>query len=186
MTTEIKEYLDIASVLIQIILFISLIVLVLILKAKVKILVGKVEVLHEDVTNFRTKLDPLIDDTAILVKGVNQITDKLGDGIDTSRRILEKVQNTVESINSFQKRIQDKVEPPIMDTINTYSAFVKGIRGFIDALKSRPSRIKREQLEEKYYDEDKLQFEDEIQDEFNDINKELNDVRKKLEEMKKV
>ncbi len=174
------------SIIIQIILFIAFIILIFLLSGYVKKLITKTDVLHDDISNFKIKLDPLIDDTIELVKKLNNISEKVEDNIDVLRKATDKIKTMADDIVEFKDRIQRQIEPPINDTIVFYTALIKGIRAFSERLKHYyPS--KRTTKENILFDEDKkFDYDAEIRGEYDDINKELNEVRKKLEEMKKV
>lgn len=178
--TELAQYLNITSVIIQIILFITFIVLVVALIKVLKKLILKVDDLQMDVNKYRDKVEPLIDDTHEVIKRINNISDKIENGVDSVNEAIRNVKDVVNNVVEFEQRIQRKIEPPVFDTINTYIAIIKGIKTFIEKIKSgRESVIERsEGLDSEIYD-------DEIREEYNDINKELNEVRKKLDDMKK-
>lgn len=170
------------SIIIQIILFIAFIVLIFSLSRYVKKLIGKTDELKDDVNNFKIRLEPLIDDTLDLVKKLNVISGKVEENIDTIKKATEKVKDLTEDIYDFKNNLQKKIEPPINDTINFYNALIRGVKAFTDRLKGQ----KEKQPSDNLLFDDKIDYDVEIREEYNDINKELNEVRKKLEEMKRV
>jgi uncharacterized protein YoxC len=170
------------SIIIQIILFIAFIVLIFKLSGYVKKLIGKTDELKEDINSFKLRLDPLIDDTLDLVKKLNTISGKVEENIDTIKKVTDRVKDITEDIYEFKNRLQKKIEPPINDTINFYTAIIKGIKVFTEKLKNSHGKLPADNL---LFD-DKFDYDVEIKEEYNDINKELNEVRKKLEEMKRV
>lgn len=171
------------SIIIQIILFIAFIVLIFSLTGYLKKLIIKTDELKVDLNNFKLRLDPLIEETLLLVKKLNTISEKIDDNMENVKKVTEKVKILTEDIYEFKNKLQRKIEPPINDTINFYTAIVKGIRVFTDKLKSpRSDKLSSDNL---LFD-DKIDYDLEIKEEYNDINKELNEVRKKLEEMKRV
>lgn len=171
------------SIVIQIILFIAFIVLIFSLTGYLKKLIIKTDELKVDLNNFKLRLDPLIEETLLLVKKLNTISEKIDDNMENVKKVTEKVKILTEDIYEFKNKLQRKIEPPINDTINFYTAIVKGIRVFTDKLKSpRSDKLSSDNL---LFD-DKIDYDLEIKEEYNDINKELNEVRKKLEEMKRV
>ncbi|MCE1164537.1 MAG: DUF948 domain-containing protein [Bacteroidetes bacterium] len=183
------EILNIVSVIIQIVLFIALIFVIISLTKYLKMLMAKVDVLEDDFNKFKTRVDPLIDDSRALIQKINKISDKVDDNFKYVTLTVEKIKDTVEDIIDFKDRIVRKAEPPIFETINAFAAIVKGVRTFSDTLKrNRPAGRHHDS------DGDNLLFDStdngdsefELKEQFDDINKELNDVRKKLEEMKKV
>jgi uncharacterized protein YoxC len=171
------------SIIIQIILFVAFIILIISLSNYVKKLIGKTDELKVDLNNFKVRLEPLIDDTLELVKKLNTISGKIDDNMENVKKVTERVRVLTDDIYEFKNKLQKKIEPPINDTINFYTAIVKGIKVFTDRLKSPKSeRLPSDNL---LFD-DKIDYDVEIKEEYNDINKELNEVRKKLEEMKRV
>lgn len=149
----------------------------------VKKLIGKTEELKSDLGDFKVRLEPLIDDTLDLVKKLNNISGKVEENIDTVKKVTEKIKVMTEDIYDFKNKLQRKIEPPINDTINFYNALIRGIRVFTEKLKSPREKISGD---DNLLFDDKIDYDVEIKEEYNDINKELNEVRKKLEEMKRV
>ncbi|MDD5360948.1 MAG: hypothetical protein PHN88_02365 [Ignavibacteria bacterium] len=181
------EILNIVSVIIQIILFITVIIVVMTLIKYVKMLMVKVDVLEDDFSKFKARVEPMIDDTRTLIQKLNKISDKVDDSYKYVASMIEKVKDTVDDIIDFKDRIIRKAEPPIFDTISAFTAIVKGVKTFSDTLhRNRPIR------KSYIHEDDNLLFDDngdaefELERQYDDINKELNEVRKKLEEMKKV
>ena len=181
------EILNIVSVIIQIVLFIALILVVFSLTKYLKMLMKKVDVLEEDFNKFKVRVDPLIDDSRVLIQRLNKISEKVDDNFKYVTSTIEKLKDTVEDMIDFKDRIIRKAEPPIFETINAFAAIVKGVRTFSDTMK-RNKPLRKSNIHE----DDNLLFDDngdaefELEKQYDDINKELNEVRKKLEEMKKV
>lgn len=181
------EILNIVSVIIQIILFIALIIAVFSLSNYVKLLMKRVDVLQDDFNKFKVKVDPLIDDTRTMVQKINKISDKVDDNFEYVTKTLDKLRAATDDVINFKDRIIRRAEPPIFDTINAFSAIVKGVKVFTDTWsKNKPSRTHYEVEDNNLLFDTNSDSEFELDKEYDDINKELNEVRKKLEEMKKV
>lgn len=171
------------SIIIQIILFIAFIILVFVLTGAVKKLMTKVDLLNDEFANFKVKVDPLIEDSKQLVRKLNAISEKVEGNIDAVRETVDKMRTVIDDVINFKNRIQEKIEPPLKDTINFYASIVKGIKVFFEKLREG----KKSKSEEKPILSDSASgINEKFQNDFDDINKELNEVRKKLEEMKKV
>jgi len=148
----------------------------------------KVETLQDDFTKFKIKIEPLIDETLVTLKKINSIAQTIDENLDGVKGTVDKVRNTVENITDFVEGLRRKVEPSINDTVNGYSAVVKGIRAFVEKFKSGDKMINKPYNDNLLFEPSESPDNEEydFEDEFKDINKELNEVRKKLEEMKKV
>jgi len=146
----------------------------------------RVETLQDEFNKFKVKVEPLIDDTKVLIQKVNKITDKVDDNIVYLSKAVEKVKTAIDDVVDFKDKIVRKVEPPIVDTITAFSAIVKGIKVFSETWKSkRPEKRYIKHDDELLFDAGN-DNDYELEKEYDDINKELNEVRKKLEEMKRV
>ena len=86
------------------------------------------EGLQDDVNKFKTRFDPLLDDSRKLINILNSVFGKVDDNIDVLKDSVVKVRDTVDNIIEFEQRLQSKIESPVMDSINAYSALVKGIK----------------------------------------------------------
>ena len=154
----------------------------------IKSLTIKIDSLTSDFNNFKTKVDPAIDEALVLLKKVNKVVDKIDDNILTIRSAVDKVKDTSSEIMDFALNVKRKVEPSVMNYVSAFNAFSKGTQVFFNRLKSNPDRI--ESHEENFLFDEHLENNNDntidFESEFKDINKELNEVRKKLEEMKKV
>lgn len=184
----------IVSVIIQIILFIAIIFLVLSMIKVIKSLSVRIEFLQRDFDDFKKKIEPGIEDSIILIKKVNKIADSVENNINKVEEITDKFKDFSEEVIEFGSKIKERIEPPVLDTIITFTAVFKGIKTFFEKLKSH-DKIKSSDANYLFEEKDKISespgqekmqsFDKEV-DESGDINKELNEVRKKLEEMKKV
>jgi uncharacterized protein YoxC len=176
------------SIVIQIIVFVALIFLVVSLTKIVKGLTNKVDSLQNDFEKFKTKVDPAIDETLVLLKKVNKVADKIDDNIETIKSAVDKVKDTSSEIMDFALTVKRKAEPSILNYVSAFNAFTKGTQVFFNRLKGNPDRI--EAHDENFLFDEHLENNSDttidFESEFKDINKELNEVRKKLEEMKKV
>ncbi|MCX6161440.1 MAG: DUF948 domain-containing protein [Ignavibacteriae bacterium] len=172
------------SVIIQIILFITFIVLIVSITGYVKKLMIKVDKLQDDLEKFKIRIDPVIDDTQQLVKKLNDISERIGDNISIVKNMLERVSGAADDIIRLKDRIVRSVEPPLFDSIGAFSAIVKGVKVFSEKWKSLKP-VKTHSKEDNFLFETG-NTESEADKEYNDINKELNDVRRKLEDMKRV
>ncbi|MCX7833434.1 MAG: hypothetical protein N2490_04410 [Ignavibacteria bacterium] len=182
----------IISVIIQIIVFLAVIFLVLSLIKIIKSLSARIENLQKDFDDFKVKLEPGIEDGIVLVKKLNKIADTVENNIHKFENVADKFKSFSEDVIEFGSKVKEKIEPPVLDTVTTFTAIFKGVKTFFERLKDHD---KLKSVEENYlFENTESDFgkkqesieSSELKDDFEDINKELNEVRKKLEEMKKV
>lgn len=169
---ETIQYLQIITNVIIIILFIGLVILVFGLIKAMKTISAKFEVMSSQVGDIKTKLEPAINNFNGLTENVNSVVSKVRENVDVLETVVGKVKDTTESIIDFEKKIQSQIEPPVMETINTISAVSIGIKTFMDTIKIKKDKDKKDE-----YINDKLA---EIEETIEDVNNELDKVNLKL------
>ena len=166
------QYLQIATDIIIILLFIGLVILTFTLIKTIKMVTVKIEEMSVQVKDLKTTVNPAVDKIQEMTENINGVFSKVRDNIDVLSGVVEKVKDTTDNIIEFEQRIQSKIEPPVMDTINTISAVSTGVKTFFDTYKSRNKtkdsgrKLKRE-------------IED-LKEPVEDVNEELDKVNIKL------
>lgn len=186
---ETIQYLQIATNIIIILLFIGLVILVFNLVKLVKSASSKLDEVSLQVKDIKAKIEPAIDKVKDLTENVNKVISKVNDNVEvlstvvdkvkyTADSIIEKVKDTSDSIMDFEKKVRNKIEPPIMETANTISAVSAGIKTFFDTYKNRKKKI-----ESQYGGESEV-FKD-LEETIYDVNKELEEVNSRLTDLQK-
>ena len=170
------QYTQLAVNIIIILLFIMLVVMVSLLIKSIKKITTKVEDLSGTVMTIKPKVEAAIEKVNSLTDNVGKIVTKVNDNIDVLSTVVDKVKDTADSILEFEKRVQSRIEPPVMDTVNTIAAISVGVQTFIEKLKSSKKK--------KSFPEDQG-FDIELSDSIDDVNKELEEVNAKLTDLQK-
>ncbi|MBL0105949.1 MAG: DUF948 domain-containing protein [Ignavibacteria bacterium] len=166
------QYLQIATDIIIILLFIGLVILVFTLIKTLKYFSVKIEEMSVQVKDIKSTMNPAIDKFQDLTENVNGVFLKVRDNIDVLTTVVEKVRDTTDNIIEFEQNIQSKIEPPVMNTSNTFSAVTVGVKTFFDTYKSRKN--------EKISDRELKNEIEEIEQSIVDVNEELDKVNVKL------
>lgn len=152
----------------------------------------KIDELSGSFKKFQTSLDPVIEKTSTFLDTANSITKKVDDNMAILSTTTESLKTVAENIVEFEEKLRSKIEPPVMDTITSYTAIIKGVKAFVDKFKSFRSDEKAMyddeydyEYEDGYKEPENDIYDNKIHREVEDLNKELNDVRKKIEELKK-
>lgn len=173
-------------------MFIGITIGIFVIVKQMKKVSGKIDELSDSVKKFQTSVDPIVEKASKFMDTANSIIKKVDDNMDVLSSTTESLKSVAENIVEFQQKLRSRIEPPVMDTIISYSAIVKGVRAFVDKFKSLHSKDKT-----KYDDEYDYEYEEQsdmysdnehnqkIYREVDDLNKELNEVRKKIDELKK-
>ncbi|MBS1518788.1 MAG: hypothetical protein JSS91_11930 [Bacteroidetes bacterium] len=123
-----------------IILFITIIVLMLKISRIFKHISTKMDSIALDSKEIKPKIISAFDKIGMLAENVNKATEKVNENIDVLGTVVERVKDTAESVIEFEQKIQNAIEPPVMDTVNTITAVSVGIKTFFDSWKRSKKR----------------------------------------------
>ncbi len=160
-----------------ILLFLGVLIVLFGLIKSAKKITEKVEVLTKDFADIKPKVYETVDKANSLSDNVNSFVSKINKNVDVLEDVVDKVKDTADSILDFEKRIQSKIEPPVMDTVNTISAVSVGVKTFFDSLKKNKSK-KFDEVKQSEKIED-------LEDTMADMTKELEEVNARLTDLQK-
>ncbi|MDQ3020910.1 MAG: hypothetical protein M3R36_10115 [Bacteroidota bacterium] len=174
---EALQYTQLITNIIIILLFIGLVILVFKLIKQIKKITEKVEAFSNDFNDIKPKIFETLDKVKSISDNVNKVITKVNQNVDILGTIVDKVKDTAESIIDFEKKIQSRIEPPVMDTVKTISGISAGVKTFIEVWKNK----KKNKVNSAYSSE---KF-DEMTYSMDEVNKELEEVNLKLSDLQK-
>lgn len=139
---------------------------------------ARIEKLSFDVKDIKPKVEATIDKINSVSDNVNLLVTKFNNNVDVLSTVVDKIKETADGIIEFEQRIQKKIEPPVMDTVNTIAAVSVGIKTFFDKMAEKKNR-------KVLMDEVSLTRLDEFEESLEEANKELDEVNAKLTDLQK-
>lgn len=173
-------------------MFIGIVIGIFVAIKQMKKASDKIDELSDSVKKFQTSLDPVIAKTTTFLDTANSITKKVDENMSILSTTTESLKTVADNIVEFEEKLRSKIEPPVMDTITSYTAIVKGVKTFVEKFRAYRSEDKTTyddeydyEYEEGSNESDEIIYDTKIYKEVEDLNSELNEVRKKIEELKK-
>lgn len=163
---------------ILILLFLGLVILVLKLLKTVRNISEKFDMFSDNIKDIKPKVELTIDKINSLSDNVNSLVTKINQNAEVITTVVDKVKGAAEEVIEFQQNIQKKIEPPVMDTLNTITAVSIGIKTFFDRLKETKKRKIVNDDESLNKIEDFKESMDEVSKELNEVNARLSDLQK--------
>jgi uncharacterized protein YoxC len=119
----------------QIILVFSLaglaIYLVIVL-AKVKTLLVQIE---SDVKNVSARVIPVLENMEVITSKLRSITANFDDQMTIVTNSVQSIKEIADSIVEFERRVQDRIEAPVLEVAGMLGSVVRGIAAFINRLR---------------------------------------------------
>ena len=109
----------------------SIILIVVLLR--VKTLTGE---LQEDLREIRTRSAPVLDNLEAITSKVRAITENIDEQVEGVRDSITSIRSIADDIVLLERRVQERVEGPVLDTVAYLVAIIKGLRTFIERVRA--------------------------------------------------
>ncbi len=86
--------------------------------------------LNQNLPGILTNIDEITTILSDTVHSVSEQTEGLKEGVN-------KIHDMIDNIVDFERQIRYEIESPLIETVSTISAIIKGSRAFIDVLRSK-------------------------------------------------
>ncbi len=176
---EALQYTQLITNIIIILLFLGIMILVFNLNKQFRKITKKVEGLSSDVKEIKPKVIESFDKIILLSDNINTAVKKVNENIDVLGTVVDKVKVTADSIIDFEKKVQSRIEPPVMDTVKTITAVSAGVKTFFDTWKNKSTK---KNYATGFRTDETL---DGLEDSMEEVNKELEEVNSRLSDLQK-
>jgi uncharacterized protein YoxC len=92
--------------------------------------------LEKDVREITARALPVLDNMEYITARVKSITDSIDDQVTAVRDSIASVKMVAENVVDLERRVQERIEGPILETVAFVSAVFKGVRTFVDRVRA--------------------------------------------------
>jgi len=128
---ELTEYTNIA-ITIGFIAFAALCIYLILAISKLRDSLTKIQ---EDVSEINRNALPIIENLKLITNKIRNISENVDDQVTTLRSSVESIREMTDNIVSFEKKVQNEVEGPVMEAFSFITAVVKGVKAFVTKMK---------------------------------------------------
>lgn len=111
----------------------ALCVYMIVVLVRVRDVLGNVE---KDVRDIANRALPVLDNMEYITARVKGITDSIDDQVVAVRDSIASVKQVAENVVEMERKVQERIEGPILETVALVSAVFKGVRTFIDRVRA--------------------------------------------------
>lgn len=98
-------------------------------------------VVETDIREISARAIPVLENLETITDKVRNVTDSIDEQIDMVKQSISSIKDVAENIVDFERRVQSRIETPVMETVGTFVAVFKGIQAFLSRLRAQPSRV---------------------------------------------
>jgi uncharacterized protein YoxC len=115
----------------QIIILLSLSALaiyMIVVLARLREVLGTVD---QNLKQLTAKTLPTLDNLEVITTKLRTIVVNFDEQLDSVKQSVETIKGIAENVAAFERRIQDAVESPIMEVMNTIGGIIRGFTTFL-------------------------------------------------------
>lgn len=92
--------------------------------------------LLREVREIGAKAIPVMENLEVITDRVKGITENLDEQVDIVKGAVSAFRGVADSIVEFERRVQERIEEPVLESVGTLAAFFKGLRTFVARLRA--------------------------------------------------
>jgi len=108
-------------------------VMLIVVLVRVKTLVVEVQ---EDLREIRSRSVPVLDNLEAITSKVRTISENIDEQVEGVRDSIASIRSVADDIVLLERRVQERVEGPVLDTVAYLVAIIKGLRTFIERVRA--------------------------------------------------
>ncbi len=91
---------------------------------------------EKDLQELVTRAMPIMDNAEYISARFRSVAENVDDQIMTVRDSIASIKQIAENVVEMEKRVQERIEGPVLDGVSFVAAVLKGARTFVDRMRS--------------------------------------------------
>jgi hypothetical protein len=100
---------------------------------RVRIILINVE---KDLKEMTSRALPVLENLEFITARVKNVTENLEDQVIIVRESLSSVKEVADNVVALERKVQERIEGPILDGVAFVAAVVRGVRAFVDRVRA--------------------------------------------------
>jgi uncharacterized protein YoxC len=97
---------------------------------------GTLQAMEKDVRDLTTRAMPILDNVEVITDKVRNIADNIDDQVELVKDSISSIREIANNVVDLERRIQERIEEPVLETVGTIAAVLKGVRAFFVRLRA--------------------------------------------------
>jgi uncharacterized protein YoxC len=91
---------------------------------------------ERDLKELTARALPVLDNMEFITARVKSITDSIDDQVAIVRDSMGSIREVADNIVALERKVQERIEGPILDSVAFAAALFKGVRTFVDRVRA--------------------------------------------------
>ncbi len=111
----------------------ALCIYLIVVALRVRDLIVSVE---KDMKEMTSRALPVLDNLEFITARLKSITESVDDQVLIVRESINSVKQVADNVVELERKVQERIEGPILDTVAFVAALFKGFRTFVDRVRA--------------------------------------------------
>lgn len=90
----------------------------------------------KDLNELSSKAIPVFENLEVITGKIRNVTTNIEEQMDGVKRSIDSVKGIVDNVVAFERRVQECIEEPVLETVSFIVAAIKGVRTFFERVRS--------------------------------------------------
>jgi uncharacterized protein YoxC len=95
-----------------------------------------IAVMEKDLKEVTTRVLPVLDNMEYVTARLKSITENIDDQVMIVRESIGSVKEIADNIVAIERKVQERIEGPILDSVAFVAALIKGARTFFERVRA--------------------------------------------------
>jgi uncharacterized protein YoxC len=94
------------------------------------------QIVESETKTVAAKAIPVLNNLEIITEKIKSVTENIDEQVVLVKSSISSIKEIADNIVNLERRVQERIEEPVMETVGTLAAVVTGIRAFITRLRA--------------------------------------------------
>jgi uncharacterized protein YoxC len=90
---------------------------------------------EQNVRELTSKAIPVFENLEVITEKVKNVTESIDEQVEMARQSIRSIKEVADNIVNFERRIQERIEEPVLETVSVLASFFRGVRTVVDRLR---------------------------------------------------
>ena len=91
---------------------------------------------EKDLKEMTSRALPILENMEFITSRVKSIAENIDDQVMIVRESISSIRQVADNVVQLERRVQDRIEGPILETVAFVAALFKGVRTFVDRVRA--------------------------------------------------
>ena len=93
-------------------------------------------VLEKDIRDLNARTAPILDNIEVITDKIRNVAENVDDQVEMVKDSIISIRDIAANVVDMERRLQARIEEPVLETVGTVAAVLKGVREFFVRLRA--------------------------------------------------